>query len=191
MQPLVQNLRLQNEQNQNQKPKFKCSIGICRKEFSSKKTLGFHERISHSFNPKGLKITLYKCPFVDEECGERGIFMYKSTRDRHVVKIHGIKSAKSKRRNSSESDKGSSDNGSSDKGSSDADISSRSLMEWITGFNHPRTRQVLHQDGEKDRKRNIECPASSNCLVRFCRVYDLKRHLQSVHPDFDPSKENL
>lgn len=114
--------------------------------------------------------------------------MYKSTRDRHVVKMHGVKPAaklgrmKSKRTPSTTSESSSE----SDKGASDARISSRSLMEWITGFNHPRTRQV-----EKDRKRHIECPASSNCLVRFCRAYDLKRHLHSVHPDydFDPSKE--
>lgn len=180
--------------------KLKCEIGICRKEFSSKKTLEFHQRITHGFNPKGLKITKYVCPFMNEECGEKGVFMYKTTRDRHVLTMHRGKELTDSKTASDtkeciDTKTGFDDAAINDTSSShsnpvaslseDADASGKSLLELITGFNHPRTRQqdCNGNGGKRKRKeRHIACPASSNCLVRFSRLYDLKRHLRSAHP---------
>ena len=47
-----------------------------------------------------------------------------------------------------------------------------SLVEWITGFNHPRTL--------KSEKRKFSCHAP-NCAITFTRFYDFKRHFQAVH----------
>lgn len=155
--------------------KLDCNIGICRKVFSSTKTLKFHQRISHGYNPTLAKITTYECPV--EGCGKT--FHYKITRDRHVAKLHDPDRPLKKRTRSSSSklnDSTANSNLDPDNQNTSFVEDNRSLMELITGFNHPRTLPVSN--------RHLECPASQNCPLRFSRIYDLNRHLLSTHPDF-------
>ncbi|KAJ3303710.1 hypothetical protein HDV03_003583 [Kappamyces sp. JEL0829] len=161
----------------NRKDNFPCHHPGCYRLFSSLKTRAFHIKTKHAADKSC--VTKYLCGVCSME------FLYKTTRDRHLAKIHSSpadtpatpesddQSLVVVADQSVESDDVTMVSGAEcdDESSAAKDPGEANLAELLTGFNHPRS---LASD------RPIACHAA-NCQVRFKRLYDLKRHWNSQH----------